>query len=99
VLRGDACRGGVHLAVAHSVWGSYRRGHAASSASASRHECVRARNSGVTPRAALACLVQLFSDQLFRESSCEQNLAVLRIWVSLELRAEEDKVVHGAQDL
>ena len=39
------------MPVAHSVRGSYRRGHAASSASASCHECVRARNSGVTPQA------------------------------------------------
>ena len=46
-----------------------------------------------------ACLVQLFSDQLFWESSCEENLAVGRIWVLLGLRAEEDKDVHRAQDL
>jgi hypothetical protein len=26
-----------------------------------------------------SCLVQLFSDQLFRESSCKENLAVGRI--------------------
>jgi hypothetical protein len=46
-----------------------------------------------------ACLVQLFSDQLFWKSSCGENLAVERIWVSLRLRVEEDKVVHRAKDL
>jgi hypothetical protein len=45
------------------------------------------------------CLVQLFSDQLFWKSGCTKNLAVGRIWVSLRLRVEEDKVVHRAQDL
>jgi hypothetical protein len=44
-------------------------------------------------------LVQLFSDQLFWESGCEENLAVGRIWVLLGLRAEEDKDVHKVQDL
>jgi hypothetical protein len=48
---------------------------------------------------AMACLVQLFSDQLFWESGCEENLAVGRIWVLLGLRAEEDKEVHRAQYL
>jgi hypothetical protein len=53
------------------------------------------------PRMALywACLVQLFSDQLFWKSSGGENLVVGRIWVSLRLRVEEDKVVHTAQDL
>jgi hypothetical protein len=46
-----------------------------------------------------ACLVQLFSDQLFWKSDCGENLAVRRIWVSLRLRVEEDKVVHMDQDL
>jgi hypothetical protein len=46
-----------------------------------------------------ACLVQLFSDQLFWKSGCGENLAVGRIWVSLRLRVEENKVVHRAQDL
>jgi hypothetical protein len=45
------------------------------------------------------CLVQLFSDQLFWESGCGENLAVGRIWVSLRLRVEKDKFVHRAQDL
>jgi hypothetical protein len=46
-----------------------------------------------------ACLVQLFSDQLFWKSGCGENLAVGRIWVSLQLRVEEDKVVNRTQDL
>jgi hypothetical protein len=32
-------------------------------------------------------------------TSFSENLAVGRIWVSLRLRVEEDKVVHRAQDL
>jgi hypothetical protein len=51
------------------------------------------------PRRLWACLVQLFSDKLFWKSGCGENLAVKRIWVSLRLRMEEDKVVHRAQDL
>jgi hypothetical protein len=46
-----------------------------------------------------ACLVQLFSNQLFWKSSRGENLAVGRIWVSLRLRVEEDKIIHRAQDL
>jgi hypothetical protein len=40
-----------------------------------------------------ACLVQLFL------ISFSENLAVSRIWVSLWLHVEKDKVVHRAQDL
>jgi hypothetical protein len=39
-----------------------------------------------------ACLVQLFSDQLFWKSGCMENLDVGRIWISLRLRVEKDKV-------
>jgi hypothetical protein len=46
-----------------------------------------------------SCLVQLFSDQLFWKSGCKKNLAVRRIWVLCELRAEEDEVVQSVQDL
>jgi hypothetical protein len=46
-----------------------------------------------------ACLVQLFSDQFFWESGCEENLAAGRIWVLLGWRAEKDKDIHRAQDL
>jgi hypothetical protein len=49
--------------------------------------------------AGIVCLVQLFSDQLFWESGCEENLAVGKIWVLLGLHAEKDKDVHRAQDL
>jgi hypothetical protein len=43
-----------------------------------------------------AYLVQFFSDQLFWKYGCEENLAVGRIWVSLRLRMEKDKVVYRA---
>jgi hypothetical protein len=43
--------------------------------------------------------VQLFSDQLFWKAGCGENLVVRRIWVSLRLRGEEDKIVHRVQDL
>jgi hypothetical protein len=47
----------------------------------------------------LTCLVQLFSDQLFWESGCGENLAVRRIWILWGLGAEEDEVVQRVHDL
>ena len=46
-----------------------------------------------------ACLVQLFSDQLFWESGYGENLVVERIWVSWGLRAENDELVQRVQNL
>jgi hypothetical protein len=52
-------------------------------------------------RTTCCALVQLFSDQLFRESNCVRIWVGESgfIWVSLGLHADEDKVVHETPDL
>lgn len=46
-----------------------------------------------------ACLAQLFSEELLWESEFVDNLAVTRIWILWDLRAEEDECVCMVKSL